>query len=338
MGLAFILAGLFSIYYEAKHILYPVVVFLSLSFCYFILLFVIDWKKTEKSYFAWVMTFYGLVISCEVIYIVISIKMGNTIFISNLGQIFTGWGMRNNIAGQISLCVAAPIYLAIKSKKPLIYLWMPLFMIVSCFLVNSRGGALTSCLIFVIAIIIYFVKVDKIARIKGIAMLGAVTLAGIVLFVVKFNAVKELLSRFFASIGESDMYVITQGRNETWMHGMSDFFENTLFGVGFYQCKDYIFYNFTTGFVPARYHNIYIQFLASTGLFGIAAYFYHRAQTLFITFKKPSLEKTFIYFTVLALVISSLTDNHFFNIGPGLNYCMALAFIEGMNILEEKAD
>ena len=330
LGTMFLLGGLFSPYYEFKNLLFPLVAFLSISLAYFILVFTVDWKKVKADYFMWVMSAYGLVVALEALYIVISVKLGNTVFISRLDQYFTGWGMRNNIAGQISLCVAAPVYLALKSKRPLIYLWAPIFMIVGSMLTNSRGGTLTCIVILLLALIVYFVKADKVQRIKAGAFYGVVALGFFSLYFVKNDQIKELFNRFFAfKIGETDTYTITQGRDLTWLHGIDDFYENELTGVGFFRCGDYMFDNFATTFVPRRYHNIYIQFLAATGVMGLAAYFIHRGQTLKLTFQRKTLEKTFIYFTVLALVISSLTDNHFFNIGPGLNYCIALAFIEG---------
>jgi hypothetical protein len=46
--------------------------------------------------------------------------------------------------------------------------------------------------------------------------------------------------------------------------------------------------------------------------------------------KKPTLEKMFVALFVLALLLASMLDCHFFNIGPVLFYSMALAFAENI--------
>lgn len=330
LGLGLMLGGLFTSYYVGEKLLYPLVIFLSLSLCYFLLLYLVDWKKVEGSYFFWIMSCYGICLSCEVIYMFISIKAGNTSFVSSFNQMFTGWGMRNNIASQICLCIASPFYLAIKSKKPLVFLWMPVFMLASCALTNSRWGTFVGFLLLVAGAIIYFLRVEKRQRIECAILYAAILVLLLPLAIIKFDFIKEAFAHFFTDT--SDSYTFTQGRDVIFKWAIEDYRENRYFGVGFYQCKAYIFENFSGKFVPRRYHNIYLQFLASTGLVGLLMYFVHRYQTLMLTFRKPSLEKTFAYFSIVALVVTSFLDNHFFNIGPGLNYCIALAFIEGMCI------
>ena len=338
LGPCYALGGVFTPYWKQDTILYGLVNFLSISGCYFILLYAIDWKKVSKDYFFWVMTVYGLAVAFEVVYMLIEIKTGNTSFISWRGHLFTGWGMRNNIAGQICLCVAAPIYLAYKHEKwSWLFMLFSIIMVVGCGLTNSRGGLLTAILFLVVALVIYFRYANKKQRYTGLIVLGTCVIGLTVFSIIKRDTVTELLSRFFnEELSIDDPTSFTQGRNVTWSHGIEHFLENELTGVGFFQCKDFIFYNFSTGFIPPRYHNIYIQYLASTGLMGLTAYFVHRYQTLKMTFKKPTLEKSFIYLSIAALIFGSLFDNHFFNLGPGLNYCIALAFIEGINIQMEE--
>lgn len=337
LGPCYVLGGFLSPYWQSDTILYGLVNFLTISGCYFLLLYLVDWKKAPKNYFAWVMTVYGLAVAFEVFYITYQIKSGNTDYISYWNQMFTGWGMRNNIAGQIALCVVSPIYLAYKSKKiPWLFLLFVPIMFAGILLTNSRGSLATASIVTLIGLILYFRFSSKKQRFAGIIAISSVIVAGAVYFAIKRDEIAEILNRFFGdSPSITDISSFLQGRDATWVHGINHFNENELFGVGFFQCTDYRFANFSTSFVPPRYHNIYIQFLASTGLFGLCAYLYHRYQTLMMTFKKPSLEKTFIYLSIAALILCSLLDNHFFNLGPGLNYCIALAFIEGLNKNEQ---
>ena len=68
--------------------------------------------------------------------------------------------------------------------------------------------------------------------------------------------------------------------------------------------------------------------LASCGIVGMLAYSYHRIDTLRLYFKKRTLTNTYILFFVLTLLIMSLLDCHFFNVGPVLFYSIALAVME----------
>lgn len=98
-------------------------------------------------------------------------------------------------------------------------------------------------------------------------------------------------------------------------------------------------YRYGTGndtFIPARWHNTIIQIVASTGFVGLVAYVLHRIRTLELFFRRPALEKTYIGFCVLALLLSSLVDCHFFNIGPGLLYGLLLACAEGLDGIKTK--
>ena len=72
--------------------------------------------------------------------------------------------------------------------------------------------------------------------------------------------------------------------------------------------------------------------LASCGIVGMGAYLIHRLQTYRLILRNRSTEKTFIGLAVLALLICSLFDCHFFNVGPGLFYSMALAFAENHTV------
>ena len=333
---AYLFGGLLSPYYEERTIAYSLVSFFCVCIFYFILLYAVNWNRVPKEYYFWIMLVYGLVVSVQVFHMYAISLTGSDAFTSFDGHMYTGWGMKNNIAAQIALCVTAPTYLAIKNKKfACLFLLAPFVMVTACLLTNSRGGTIFSLLLFVISLVIYFVRSDKSQTIQGLVTISCFVIAAAVFFIIKKDVI--LASHIFSAGSSSGSLDETlSGRITTWIHGIEHFSENELFGVGFYQCHDYKFVNIQTGFIPPRYHAIYIQFLASLGLFGLLAYFIHRYQTLKLTFKNPTLEKTFIFFTVAALIATSWFDNHFFNFGPGINYCVALAFIEGINIKKNK--
>ncbi len=325
----YVLGGIFSGFYDGKTALFGLVNVLSISGCYFIILYAINWKNVKKDYFFWVMMTLGLVVSVEAIYMFIgNIVWGNRYLYKDYSSMYTGWGMRNNIAAQISICTTAPLYLAIKSKKiNWLYILASVVMMFGCMLTNSRGGVFVTVLMFVVGFVFLFIKSNRKQRIVAVTTTTLLFIAFRTFFIVSKDV---LLANFPRLFDPKSITTFLNGREFNWSDAIQDFKHNVFFGVGFYQCKAYQFFNFSTGFVPPRYHNIYLQYLASTGLVGLFAYLFHRYQTLKLTFRKPTLEKTFIYFTVVALVLTSMVDNHFFNMGPGLNYCVALAFIEGL--------
>lgn len=325
----YVLGGLFSPYYDGRTALFGLINFLSISGVYFILLYAVNWQSVRKDYFFWVMLTLGLIVATEAIFMFVASSLGNTFYLDESGNIFSGWGMRNNLGGQISLCIVAPIYLALKAKKCYwLFILASIVMLAGCFLTNSRGGFLISSLIFLSGLIIFVIKTSKIRRIFSLSLI-LVVVTTVILFLI-LN--KEVVEFVFPRLLNKEKLFSLNGRDNHWTNGINSFRENELLGVGFYQDSADRYGNFSTQFVPPRYHDLYIQLLASTGLLGLCAYLFHRYQTLKITFTKPTLEKTFIYFSILGLVLTSLVDNHFFNMGPGLNYCVALAFIEGLNI------
>lgn len=326
----YLFGGLFSGFWAMDTFLYGLVCFASISICYFLLLYLVDWKKVNKEYLMWVMFIYGLVIAGEVFFMITYNAVCEKAFIAGETTLFTGWGMRNNIAAQIALCITAPYYLAYKAKKIdwLFLLAIPVMMTAALF-TNSRGGSLACLVLLVAGLVIYLIIGNKRQRITCSITVSACVAVFLIVFFIKQTEMKSFFFRFFQDYSEVDF---SSSRNEKWLKGLTQFTQKPVLGVGFYQLKMDRFVNFSTGFVPSRYHNTIIQFLATSGILGLLAYGFHRFQTIVLAFKKPTVEKTFIFLSIAALLFSSLYDNHFFNLGPGLNYCVALAFIEGINI------
>jgi O-antigen ligase len=79
---------------------------------------------------------------------------------------------------------------------------------------------------------------------------------------------------------------------------------------------------------PGRWHNTVVQLLASCGIVGLAAYLFHRVQTVRLFLQNRTVENVYIAISILALLGMSLLDCHFFNIGPAMIYSCMLAFAE----------
>lgn len=319
-GLSLMLGGVNSGYYSSRDFIFGLVEFLALAGSYFILMYIIEWKDIKKDYYAYLVLFYGLALVIEVFVIR---------FTNGGAPVRTGWGINNNIAGQLCICLAGPIYLALKKKWAPIYLISEGFILLAVGLTNSRDGCLMGTIICIGSLIIFYIKTDNKKRLQS-GIIGSLAITSFLAFTFIF---KDVFAEGFAGLFNRTHGAFSlNGRQTIWDHAYQNFLSNPSFGVGWYQCNigrgDYFAYSF----IPGRYHNTFFQIIASTGLFGLTAYIYHRYQTIKMTFKKPSLEKTFIFISILGLLLTSIFDCHFFNLGPGLNYCIALAFIEGMNI------
>ena len=125
-----------------------------------------------------------------------------------------------------------------------------------------------------------------------------------------------------------------RNRDYIYPEGIRIFLQNPVFGEGFYPSTDKIDEWSTvallTAIFPARWHNTVIQLLASCGLVGLGCYSVHRLQTIRLFWQKRNTDTVFIGISLFALLIMSLLDCHFFNIGPTLFYSGALAFAENL--------
>ena len=106
------------------------------------------------------------------------------------------------------------------------------------------------------------------------------------------------------------------GRFELYKHGIENFLSHPIFGGGFGSCIED---NFGHGIEPNRYHNTIIELLATCGLMGFGAYIFHRYQTIRLIWKRKANDCViFLGLVILGLLLTSLLDNHFFNIYPSM--------------------
>ena len=124
-------------------------------------------------------------------------------------------------------------------------------------------------------------------------------------------------------------------RIQIYEQGWNLFVSRPIFGTGFYSGK---IFEWTQNslIIPPRWHNTYIQLLASCGILGLLAYLFHRVQTVWLVLKKPTIEKLFLALGIVGLIGTSILDCHFFNVGPGFIYSVFLVFIERQAEMKER--
>ncbi len=329
LGLTYILGGIFSKYYSGKTAFFGFTQIASIAFCYFYFYFTIDFKKVSKTYFAFLVTIISIILLTE------SVVMLYYCNFFSSGEfyrhdLYTGWGINNNVAACICMALPGPFYYASQKKHGWIFLILCNILLVTLVFIQSRNGILFGSIIFAILFLLSIVKSSLNNRIGLIITQVFLLLmySTIILYFEDF-LLSKLVSIINAGVSDS-------GRFQIYIDGFKQFLDYPFFGNGFYQCPTNRWgINSTEPFFPARYHNTYVQLLASCGAVSLIAYFIHRVQTLRIVFKNKNTEKTFMSIVFIALILTSILDCHFFNFGPGFLYSTILLLIE-INHIKQK--
>lgn len=331
LGLAYFLSGIGHSNYKnivGNNLLFALLQFLSIFLLYFIFTATINWKKAPKDYFAWFGLILGLTILLQIVFIYINVDVVVDGIIKR-GRINTGWGISNNIGALLATTIPFAFYLACKKKHNYIFLILATLLLFGTFLTGSRASILGGLFIYLVSLVISFIKAEhkKSFRISTAVLVGVCLIFGLVFM--------KSISKIFTNILNAFANIKNDERLNLYKNGWKAFLASPIFGQSFYP-SGYIPYQASnvdsfTSLFPPRWHNTIIQLLASCGILGLIAYSYHRIQTIILFCKKPTMEKSFIGLSILVLLLTSLLDCHFFNIGPVLFYSMGLAFAEKIN-------
>lgn len=247
------------------------------------------------------------------------------------GRIQFGWGTYNQFGMLITICVPAWFYLAAKCKNGFLFLIGVPFNLFVALMSMSRQAILMSAVLIVCCLIWYFITVPKKQKLYG----GAVTLAFVVIalitFLITYFVKPELISLIFGDL--SAQFITGSGRTIIWENGLKKFLHNPIFGNGFYDLTETA--SNSPGFsgegqaftevIPLMCHNTFVQLLYCGGIVGLAAYLFHRVQTVISLFKNPDSGRFFIAFTECGILLTSLLDNHIFYFLPLFIYAPLLA-------------
>lgn len=320
LGAAYLLGGLGYPEYDPRSPAFGALEILSICLLYFLFSLLMDWKNVPKDYFAWMLFCGGVLLTAELLWVYCT----GGVFVDGAiskGQIYTGWGIHNNLGAAIVMMMPGCGYLAATKKHGWLFLASEIIMFGAVVLTLSRTA------IGIGILVLLFSAAASIVKAKGRKKIGLSVVTGILC------AGSITLAAFFPEQVFSLVYDILhfkeEGSNrwEIYVDGWALFKEHPAFGTGFYSCSAYK-WGTADSFIPARWHSTPIQLLASCGVVGMAAYLVHRVQTALLLFRRLNFEKLTIALSVAALLLTSLFDCHFFNIGPGLLYSVLLCFAE----------
>jgi hypothetical protein len=323
LGISYLVSGLGSAMlegFETKNLIFAGIQFLAMVIPYLVISFGVKWNKVVKDYLAFTVICFSLVVSVQIIFAYLT----NGVIVDGKPEnafIFSGWGVNTNMGAMVTLAIPFAFYYLAKDKNVIISNIIILFLFFVNVLSLSRNSILVGGLLYVICQIAVFSKSKKISTKIITALFIILLLTGVYLF---NHYVFNMFGFSFANGLNSN------GRDEIYKHAVETFYSYPLLGGGFYGINSTLHPSEVgwNAFFPRMWHNNILQVLATGGLVCFIAYLVHRIQTIKLYMKKPTIENAFIALSLLALLLMSLLDCYFFQLGPMLFYSSALAFIE----------
>lgn len=282
----------------------------------------VNWTTARRDYFAWVGFGAGCLLLVEILWIYCT---GGVIVngVIDRSNIYTGWGIHNNIGGMLAMMIPFAFYLATRYRKGWIGTVAGSAFLIGVIMTCSRSSILVGTAIYIVCILLmlYYARNRRGNTIALVTVICALALT--------VTVFRQELLHLFSKLLQHGMD--PSHRDVIYWEGLKLFWEYPAFGGSFFS-PGYTPWAWSSdefsAFFPPRWHNTVVQLLASCGAVGMGAYLLHRVQTLGLFLQNRSRERVFIGCSVAALLICSLFDCHMFNIGPALVYSMALAFAE----------
>lgn len=325
LGVVYVLSGIFSGDYSVKSALVGLLEIVSLCATYFYLLVSVDWEKLDKDYVVFTLMVLSFAVIIETLGTYIITK--DIPYLIDRDKVTIGWGIHTNMGSMVAIGVATPFYYLLKDEKPLINSFVAAFLMGGTVLTQSRGPIVVSGIIFLFLTIMVFIKGTQRAKNNYKIILFLIILATIIAAIVLRNRIKELFNNLELALNNSNKL-----RLNTYKAGWAAFTSHPIFGDGWYAAKGQP--QFTFVFFPPRWHNTFIQCLATGGVVMLLAYLFHRFQTIQLIFtkdKKIPLNNGIVFVCIISLIAMSLVDCFIFDLGPGLAYGVILAAIERQN-------
>lgn len=320
--LALLFNGIFSEYYSEMNFVFAsflAVLFLGI-FCFANGNIQISGKTFEYIAYSFIALLAVLSIELVVAYATYEGVIADGVI--NRGLISFGWGTYNNFGLYITMCLPAPFYLAAKYKHGWAFTLCGAFNLGMAYLCMSRQAILMGTIIFVICAVWLLIRTKGKARSINASIMGGLAFIAFLIMAIMHEKVGHLFSSLLASIDTGS------SRTIIWKEAIDKFLNYPVFGAGFYSRTRWVWGQ--SGFadiLPRMYHNTVIQLLECSGLVGFAAYTVHRVQTVLSFLMNITHERVFVALTVLALLLTSLLDNHIFYLFPTIIYSMLVGVL-----------
>lgn len=326
LSAVYLLSGIGSDHYAAiagRNLFHALLQSAAILLPYLLFTVFVDWEKARLDYFEWVAFGVGCLLCVEIlgIYCTQAVIVDSIVY---RDQIYTGWGMYNNIGGLLAMMIPYAFCIAARYRKVWIGVLTGSAFLGCVLLTCSRSSILTAVLAYCVCGLLLFRYVGNRRKTTTVLISGSVA----ILFVM-FLFREQLMGLFNVLL---NLGLRLNNRDIIYKEGINIFLQSPILGSGFY----------STGFkpdawstlesfhnvIPPRWHNTILQILVCCGLVGILAYLFHRLQTVKLFLHRMTKENKFIACSILVLLVSCMFDCHFFNIGPAMFYSMALSVAE----------
>lgn len=311
---AFLLNGVFFEGYEPLDTVFG----LFLTAMYMLIFILISSNITPTKN-----TFENIAFYCCVLFVVLAIELivayttYDDLFVDGFvdrEKLFFGWGMYNTIGMLFCVCIPAWFYLAITKKYGCIYTVFGILNIIITFFTFSRQSMLGAAVIGAVCIVWLLICRKGRDRLINIVILVTAAVCVGVVTLAKWDKLAIYIQSIIDNLNDGG------NRIALWKRAIEDFLKAPVFGVGFYYLKDLDLGFVGLDIIPKMYHSTFFQMLGACGIVGVATYLFHRAQTVISFFKNVNLERVYLAFTMGALLLVSLFDNHMFYLFPTLLY------------------
>ena len=321
MSLAFLLNGALFTGYKISDLILGVAVALSFFGLYIFFYNTLEKRSDTVKYIAYLLLLASSVIFLQLLkalFIDGAFKDGSI----SKNDLLVGWGMSNNIGGMLVMFFPSCFYFAATCRKGILFYALAFVFFGGVCLTQSRASILVGGAVLAAAMVFFTFRKDVARRIFVIFNIIVVVAAAII-FIVFLDKIKEIFAVLFdRGFDDSERFFI-------WKSGWKNFLRAPIFGVGFYEpiAPDWS-YGIPNGIFPDMYHNIFVQILASCGIFGLIAYGVHLYELGRLAFKKLNTERIFIFIVLACIIGTSLLDNHLFHIFPAMVYSVFLLLAE----------
>lgn len=326
LGICYGISGLTSGQWENhgwQNLLFAVTQIAAVGGLYFLLTGAVDWEKAPKNYLFWTGICVGYVLVIELINIYITGGVLEDGVVMR-HYIVTGWGHYNNMGVLLNMVMPLAFHF-VKEKRTAIFGYITTFIwCVALAFTYSRACVVMGLLLYVFC---YVRSLVRYPHTRSLIVLHVLTVLVPVVAVIVLREELLLLCKQVMKYG-----IGSPDRTVFYTKGLKQFLQFPIFGGSFFPV-DFAPYAWATSesflnVFPPRWHNTLVQLLATGGITCLAGYVLHRVQTVKLFLRDRTPEKFLLGLSVLALLITSLLDCHFFNVGPVFLYSVVLAFAE----------
>ena len=327
LSLTYALSGLGSgqwAEYGWRNLLFSFIQLVAIAGLYYLLSGAVKWEQAPKAYLFWTGICVGYVLLAELVgtYIRADVIVNGAIL---RDRIVTGWGHYNSMGALFAMIIPLPFFLTGKGKYAAFAYISGFLFLVGLLFTCSRTSIIFGVCIYILGYVLSMVHSKHARRQIGIHIaIAAVIIVVVIVFRKQLLWLfRDLLQTGFDSMAE---------RRRDYLAGLKQFIRLPIFGGSFFPVDHWPYaWSSSESFLslfPPRWHNTVIQLLATGGIVCFAGYVFHRVQTVKLFVNNFTTEKLFAGLSVLALLLTSMLDCHFFNVGPVLLYSGLLAFVE----------